>query len=192
MRACPQVQRLGAVALAGLLSALAPAQASDAPAAPRGPNPVAAQLERTPAPDPAALAAIRAQTHALVEALREPPAQERSLVGTVHAIEGDTLYVRAGRALVPLRLQPSTRVIGRARPTHRPGSPAARLRAQVHEGEEVRARFTIAQAPAGSGGGAAVNLATTVQPVASAPPITEVKEQQQPGPPEPPPAEAPR
>jgi len=149
-----QLRRLGAAAaLAVALGAAAAAQPA--------PNPVKAQALRQARLDAEALAAIRARTRALVESLQQQPApRERSLEGTVQAIEGDTLYLRAGPAVVPLKLQPSTRLIGRGRQLseRRLLTPAQQLRLQLHEGEPVRARFTVSSPAQG-----AQNLATSVQ-----------------------------
>lgn len=148
---------LRAAALAALLAGV------DVRAAEPGPDPVRALQVRQAKLDAERLAAVRARTRALAESARAPVAagRERSLVGRIEAIRGDTLYVRSGEAVVPLTLQPSTRVLGRAPPTRRPATPAARLRAQLQEGEEVRARFTVTRT--------ARNLATTVKPAAPAP-----------------------
>lgn len=153
-----------ALALAVLLGAAA--------AGAQAPNPVEAQVLRKTRVDAQALAAIRERTRALVESLQqEPGTGERALEGTVHRIRGDTLYLRTGSAdaplIVPLKLQPSTRVIGRTPPPRRPaGSPAQALRLQLKEGDPVRARFTVSEQPQG-----AVNLVTRVQ-AAPAPPPT--------------------
>ena len=109
-------------------------------------SPVAAQVLRKTRLDAQALRAIRERTRALVEALQqEALASERSLEGTVQAIRGDTLYLRTGPArsplIVPLELQPSTRVRARSPALHRPAGAAARPR--LREGETVRARFTV-------------------------------------------------
>lgn len=140
-----------------------------------GTNPVQAQALRKARLDAEALAAIRERTRALVEALQlEPVAAERSLEGTVQALRGDTLYLRTGPAqdplIVPLKLQPSTRVFGRPPPLRRPGTRALRL--QLEEGEPVRARFTVSTDAQG-----AQNLATSVQAAPA------------PAPPSPPPAQ---
>lgn len=155
VRTHPSSRWLAATALAGLLAA-EPGAAQEAA---KGPDPVRAQLLRQAKLDAERLEQIRERVHALalqVQQSREVPApKERSLVGRVHAIRGSTLYLRSGAAVVPLTVQPSTRVIGRARPLGRPATPAARLRRQLQEGEEVRARFTVTPA--------AQNLATTLQ-----------------------------
>ena len=128
------------------------------------PSPVAAKALRKTRLDVQALRAIRERTRALVEALRqEALASERSLEGTVQAIRGDTLYLRTGPArsplIVPLELQPSTRVHARSSVLRRPAGTA--VRTQLREGARVRARFTVsADAPR--------NLATAVE--ATAPP----------------------
>jgi hypothetical protein len=153
MGARRQLRRLAAAA--ALAAALGAAAAEPAP------HPVKAQVLRQARLDAEALAAIRARTRALVESLQQqPPPLERSLEGTVQAIEGDTLYLRAGPAVVPLRLQPSTRLIGRGRQLseRRLLTPAQQLRLQLHEGEPVRARFTVSSPAEG-----AQNLATSVQ-----------------------------
>jgi hypothetical protein len=156
----PLWEWLAAAALAGLLAA-DPGAAQPQPA--QGPDPVRAQQLRQAKLDAGRLEEIRERVHALaleVQQQEAPPPEERSLVGRVHAIRGSTLYVRSGAAVVPLTVQASTRVIGRARPLGRPATPAARLRRQLQEGEEVRARFTVTPAAPGR---AAQNLVTTLQ-----------------------------
>jgi hypothetical protein len=157
---------LAAAALAGLLAA-GPAAAQE-PA--QGPDPVRAQQLRQAKLDAGRLAQVRERTRALAREAQQqdaPPSTERSLVGRVHAIRGSTLYLRSGAAVVPFTVQPSTRLIGRARPLGRPAPPAARLRSQLHEGEEVRARFTVTPPAPGR---AARNVATLLLPEPAAAP----------------------